>query len=224
MAKVEPNFETSAAAPAFDPAALERGRLLFAAPCTFIAGVVDANGFPHLTQGEVAFAGRSNVGKSSLINALTGQKALARTSRTPGRTQQINFFDLGERLTLADLPGYGYAKASKTEIAKWTELARLYLKGRAVLRRTCLLIDGRHGLKSTDLDLMKILDESAVVYQVILTKVDQVRAGDLEKILQKTADTLRKHPAAHADIRLTSSEKGIGIPELRAELAELGAA
>lgn len=203
------------------PEALETGRLLFAGPCDFVAGARLESQLPPARSVEVAFAGRSNVGKSSLINALTGRNSLARTSNTPGRTREINFFDLGGRLMLVDLPGYGYAKASKTEIARWNTLIHQYLRGRAALRRVCLLIDARRGLGDGDRAVMKTLDEAAVVYQVVLTKSDKVKPGERERLRQRTEDELAKHPAAHPEILLTSSAKGEGIAELRAGLAML---
>ena len=199
-------------------AALEAGRLLFAQECRFVAGADKLEILPEATLPEVAFAGRSNVGKSSLINALTGRNTLARTSNTPGRTQQINFFELGHRLMLVDLPGYGYARAPKHQVAAWTGLIDNYLKGRQVLRRTCLLIDGRHGIKDVDRDVMKVLDKSAVAYQVVLTKCDKVRAADLPALVAETAAELAGHVAAHPEVLPTSAESGAGIAELRAEL------
>lgn len=207
------------------PAALERGRLLFAGECEFFAGAMSMAQLPPARGPEVAFAGRSNVGKSSLINALTGRKALARVSNTPGRTQQLNFFDLGHGLlTLVDLPGYGYSSVGKAKAEAWTETTRAFLKGRAELRRVCLLVDGRHGLKPGDEDIMKLLDKSAVIYQVVLTKADKTKPAELERVKAATAATLSRHVAAHPVIRVTSSEDGSGIPELRAELAALGEA
>lgn len=202
-----------------DADALERGRWLFAQECVFVSGAADYDGVPESTLPEIAFVGRSNVGKSSLINALTGRKTLARTSNTPGRTQQINFFSILDALMLADLPGYGYAKASKTEIARWTEMIFDYLRGRPTLRRVCLLIDARHGLKDSDIDVMKDLDASAVSYQIVLTKCDKVKAAALERILADTRTRIAKHVAAHPVIVQTSSVKGAGIEFLRAELA-----
>lgn len=204
-----------------DDEALEKGRLLFAQQCDFVIGAANMDQVPETTLPEIAFAGRSNVGKSSLINALTGRKTLARTSNTPGRTRQVNFFDLGNRLMLADLPGYGYAKAPKTEIRQWTGLINDYLRGRAGLRRACLLIDARHGLKSTDREVMKALDTAAVIYQIVLTKCDKLKAAALKERIAGVLEELSKHPAAHPDIIATSARKGGGIPELRATLAEL---
>ena len=200
---------------------LEAGRLLFAKNVRFVRGVVALSGLPGNGLPEVAFAGRSNVGKSSLINALTGRKALARTSNTPGRTREINFFDLDERLHLVDLPGYGYARVSKTEVKAWTQLVQDYLRGRAVLRRVCLLIDARRGIKQADHTVMAALDEAAVSYQVVLTKADKLKSAALEHALQGVRDQLRSHVAAHPEILVTSSVKGTGLPELRAHLAAL---
>ncbi|UEM20053.1 ribosome biogenesis GTP-binding protein YihA/YsxC [Skermanella mucosa] len=200
---------------------LEEGRLLFAKECNFIWGAADEANLPEATLPEIAFAGRSNVGKSSLVNALTGRKTLARTSNTPGRTQQLNFFDLGGRMILVDLPGYGYAKESKTKVAAWTGLVKNYLKGRVTLRRICLLIDGRHGLKPNDVEIMDMLDKAAVPYQVVLTKMDKVKKAEQDAVVEKTVAGLRKHPAAHPEVASTSSEEGTGIPELRASLATL---
>ena len=202
---------------------LEAGRLLFARPCEFFWGASSQEQLPEARLPEVAFWGRSNVGKSSLVNALTGRKTLARTSNTPGRTQQINFFDLGGRLALVDLPGYGYAKESKTKVAAWNELVRDYLRGRVELRRALVLIDSRHGLKPIDLEMMGMLDRAAVPYQVVLTKGDKVKPTGLAKIRELTAGGLRKHTAAHPEGAITSAEKGWGIPELRASLATLAA-
>jgi len=200
---------------------IEQGRLLFNQPCTFIIGCARLEQVPESRLSEIAFAGRSNVGKSSLINALVGQKALARTSNTPGRTQQINFFNLGDQLMMADLPGYGYARAPKAEVKKWTGLTNAYLKGRVQLRRVCLLIDARVGLKASDVGVMSALDKAAQVYQVILTKCDKIKPGPLAKLSDEISLELAKHGAAHPDIAFTSSRKNIGIAELRATLYAL---
>ena len=203
-------------------AALETGRLLFAGPCDFLVSAADENDLPPLTGGtEVAFAGRSNVGKSSLLNALTGRKNLARASNTPGRTRLLNFFSLGGRLILVDLPGYGYARAPKTDIERWNELTRGYLKGRPQLRRVCLLIDARHGLKASDEEVMKALDTAAVSYQIVLTKADKIKPRPLKRIIEETEAAVSRHPAAHPHCLVTSSETGAGIAELRAALAAL---
>jgi len=203
-------------------AALETGRLLFAGPCDFLVSAADENDLPNLGGGtEIAFAGRSNVGKSSLLNALTGRKTLARTSNTPGRTRLLNFFSLGGRLILVDLPGYGYARASKTDIARWTQLTRGYLKGRPQLRRVCLLVDARHGIKSSDRQVMEELDTAAVSYQIVLTKADKMKPGPLGRMIEETEAAVARNPAAHPQCLVTSSESGAGIPELRAALAAL---
>ncbi len=204
--------------------ALERGRVLFAQQCDFILGATDMDQVPETDLPEIAFAGRSNVGKSSLINALTGRGTLARTSNTPGRTRQVNFFNLGSRLMLADLPGYGYARAPKTEIAEWTALIEDYLRGRAGLRRVCLLIDARHGLKETDRQVMALLDQAAVTYQVALTKCDKVKAAPLQDRIKDALKELSGHTAAYPEIIATSARKGGGIAELRSGLATLAAA
>jgi GTP-binding protein len=207
--------------PDADSAAIEAGRLLFARECQFVWGATDLATMPEASLTEVAFAGRSNVGKSSLVNALTGRKTLARTSNTPGRTQQLNFFNLGDRLLLVDLPGYGYARESKTKISAWNKTVRSYLKGRVPLRRVCLLIDGRHGIKENDLEIMGMLDNAAVPYQIVLTKADKVKTAELDAVLEKTGRALKKHAAAHPEVAITSAETGRGIPELRARLAQL---
>jgi len=200
---------------------LECGRLLFAKECNFLLGIDKLVQLPDSSLPEIAFAGRSNVGKSSLINALTGRKALARTSNTPGRTQQLNFFDLGRRLILVDLPGYGYAKVSKTQVAAWTRTLKSFLRGRVALRRVCLLIDSRVGLKDLDRDMMEMLDAAAVVYQVVLTKVDKLKSDELETTMSTISNELAKRSAAHPMLALTSSSKSLGIRELRAGLASL---
>lgn len=204
-----------------EEAALEAGRLLFAGQCTFLLSAADENDLPALGATEVAFAGRSNVGKSSLLNALTGRKNLARASNTPGRTRLLNFFDLGGRLILVDLPGYGYARASKTDIARWTQLTRGYLTGRPQLRRVCLLVDARHGLKASDRQVMEELDTAAVSYQIVLTKADKIKPGALKRLIGETEAAVARHPAAHPVCLATSAETGAGLPELRAALAAL---
>lgn len=201
--------------------ALEQGRHLFAQSCTFITSAVDDAGLPARDLPEVAFAGRSNVGKSSLINALTGRNTLARTSHTPGRTQQINFFNLGDRLMLVDLPGYGYARAAKSDIRRWSALVRRYLKGRPELRRVCLLVDARHGTKEVDIEIMRDLDEAAVAYQVVLTKADKLTPTQIADAQQSVAQVLAKRPAAHPQSLVTSAVKGDGVASLRAALAAL---
>lgn len=204
-----------------DAASLEDGRKLFAGEITFVMGVREMSQIPPIHVPEIAFAGRSNVGKSSLLNALCGRKQLARTSNTPGRTREINFFDVGGRLMLADLPGYGYARAPKKEVVGWTRLIEQYLRGRAELRRCCLLIDARHGIKATDLSAMALLDAAAQNYQVVLTKCDKVKAAALDDLIDEVRAKAAKHPAAHPTIMCTSSNDGTGIDLLRAELASL---
>lgn len=200
---------------------VETGRLLFAKPSDFIWAAAKSDGLPPMKTMEIAFAGRSNVGKSSLVNALTGRKTLARTSNTPGRTQQLNFFTLGERLTLVDMPGYGYAAVSKEKVAAWTSLVQDYLRGRANLARVFVLVDSRHGFKEVDTAIMDLLDKSAMSYQVVLTKVDQLKAGEAERRAVETLDALKKRPAAFPEVIATSSEKGLGIDMLRAAVAKL---
>jgi len=200
---------------------IEAGRLLFARDVTFMLSAVSLDTLPPARLPEICFAGRSNVGKSSLINALTNRKGLARASNTPGRTRELNYFNVDERLFVVDLPGYGYAKASKSDIARWTKLTRQFLFGRASLRRVFLLIDSRHGMKDSDLELMGMLDETAVTYQVVMTKVDKLKKGELEKVLAKTQKAIAKRPAAFPAIICTSSEKKSGLDELRAEIATL---
>ncbi|MCK5297231.1 MAG: YihA family ribosome biogenesis GTP-binding protein [Alphaproteobacteria bacterium] len=195
------------------------GHWLFEQDCEFLIGAVKCEQVPDFKLTEIAFAGRSNVGKSSLINALTRRKTVARTSNTPGRTQQLNFFKLASRIILVDLPGYGYAQAPKNLVKQWTRLVFDYLKGRPVLRRVCLLIDARRGLKDNDFEAMEILDEAAVNYQVILTKADKLKKEPLEALVKKIAKQISKHAAAYPDIIITSSHKGIGIEELRTVLA-----
>ena len=207
----------------FTPAEIEAGRKLFAQQCDFVLGAAGLGQIPDTAMAEIAFAGRSNVGKSSLVNALTGRKTLARTSHTPGRTQQVNFFDLSGHLMIADLPGYGYAKAPKDQVAKWTRLVNSYLKGRVQLMRVLVLVDSRHGIKDVDRKIFTMLDDAAVSYQVVLTKIDKIKAAQLDKLLDTTHAELSRHVAAHPVIRATSSAKSIGIEELRADLARLAA-
>jgi GTP-binding protein len=204
-----------------DDAALELGRKLFAGETDFVKGVVDMSGLPDADRMEVCFAGRSNVGKSTLINALTGRKGLARASNTPGRTQEINFFTAGTSHYLVDLPGYGYANAPLPVVEKWQRLLKRYLSGRQTLRRAFVLIDARHGVKKVDSEILSLLDSSAVTFQCVLTKADKVKAADREKILDQVRGALAKHPAAYPEIVLTSSEKGDGIADLRAIIATL---
>jgi len=200
---------------------IENGRKLFARPCTFTAGATNIGQLPPMDLPEVAFAGRSNVGKSSLLNALTGQKALARTSQTPGRTRQLNFFDLGGRISLVDLPGYGYAKASKSDIRAWTGLTLAFLKGRASLRRVMLLVDSRRGIGTADREIMKIFDDAAISWAVVLTKRDKLKPKEAADVEKQTSDEAARHVAAWPGVFVTSSEKGLGTPELRAHITEL---
>jgi len=197
----------------------ERGRKLFAGPCEFIWAAAKIDGLPPMGPVEIAFAGRSNVGKSSLLNALTGRKTLARTSNTPGRTQQLNFFAVGipgeEKLRLVDMPGYGFAKVSKEKISTWTKLMHAYLQGRSSLMRVFVLVDGRHGLKPPDLEMFDLLDASAMPYQVVLTKKDEVKKADLEARIESVKAGLIKRPAAYPEVLFTSSETGEGMGELR---------
>src|SRR5512134_141023 len=209
------------ASPDFTSADLAKGEALFKGPCTFVKGVASVDGLPKDGRAEVAFAGRSNVGKSSLINALTGRTSLARVSVTPGRTRELNFFTLGrdEALYLVDMPGYGYAQASKADVKRWTRLIGDYLRGRRELKRVFLLVDARHGIKPNDNETMTLLDEAAVSYQVVLTKADKPKASELAEIQAKVASDLAKHPAAYPKILITSARMGSGIPELRAAIA-----
>lgn len=204
-----------------DEISLEKGRLLFARGADFVKGVVAMDGLPPADRLEICFAGRSNVGKSSLINALTGRKNLARASNTPGRTQEINFFTLGESHYVVDLPGYGYAEAPVAVVEKWQKLLKAYLSGRVSLRRAFVLIDTRHGIKAVDDEIMTLLDQSAVTFQVVMTKADKVKEAERDKILAQVRKALSKNPAAYPELLMTSSEKGWGIENLRALIAGL---
>ena len=205
--------------PEEEAAALEKGRLLFAAECQFYYASQKLDQLPAMERPEIAFAGRSNVGKSSLLNALTGRNHLARTSSEPGRTRQLNFFNLGDRMTLVDMPGYGYAKASKEVKGDWQDLMFDYLRGRPTLRRVVLLLDSRIEVKPLDIKVMGLLDRAAVTYFVVLTKADGVKSAALDKKKTEVRALIAKHPAAFPSLLTTSSEKGLGIPELRALLA-----
>jgi GTP-binding protein len=209
---------------------IENARRIFAGPISFLLSAPQLKHLPAPIAPELAFAGRSNVGKSSLINALCGRNSLARTSNTPGRTQELNFFDVAGAANMpegaaplfrfVDMPGYGYAKAPKDMVRAWRHLINDYLRGRAVLKRVLVLIDSRHGLKEVDTDLLNMLDEAAVSYRIVLTKADKIKASELAEVAAKTAEAVRKRPAAHPEIIATSSEKGMGIPELRAAVIE----
>lgn len=202
-----------------DDIARETGRKLFAGEIDFLKGVVAMSGLPPDDRIEVCFAGRSNVGKSSLINAITGRKALARASNTPGRTQEINYFTLGDERYLVDLPGYGYANAPVNVVEKWQALLKQYLSGRASLRRAFVLIDSRHGIKAVDEEILSLLDASAVTFQVVLTKADKIKPSQHAGVLEQVRGKLAKHPAAFPELIMTSSDKGDGIPTLRSVIA-----
>lgn len=208
-------------APEPDADVAEAARVLFAGPVDFVKGVVAMDGLPPADRPEVCFAGRSNVGKSSLINALTGRKGIARASNTPGRTQEINYFALGDRAYLVDLPGYGFAKAPLPVVAKWQALLKSYLAGRPTLRRAFCLIDARHGVKPVDHEIMKLLDRSAVPFQVVLTKADKLGPNAIKPVIEQVEAELQKHPAAFPELVVTSSDKGHGIDTLRAIIAGL---
>ncbi|SIT79096.1 ribosome biogenesis GTP-binding protein YihA/YsxC [Pontibaca methylaminivorans] len=205
-----------------DEAMLAAGSRMFAGPVDFLKGVVAMDGLPAADRVEVCFAGRSNVGKSSLINALTGRKSLARASNTPGRTQEINFFTVGDSHYIVDLPGYGYASAPLPVVEKWQRLLRRYLSGRPTLRRVFVLIDSRHGIKKVDQEILALLDSSAVTFQVVLTKIDKLRNdAERERVLTQVRGALAPHPAAFPELVLTSSERGDGIATLRSIIASL---
>jgi len=202
-------------------AASEVGRKLFSGPVDFLKGVVAMDGLPGTDRVEVCFAGRSNVGKSSLINAITNRKGLARASNTPGRTQEINFFELGDERYLVDLPGYGFANAPVAIVEKWQRLLKNYLSGRPNLRRAFVLVDSRHGMKPVDEEIMQLMNKSALAFQVVLTKLDKIKDHERDQVLAQVRSKLAKHPAAFPELILTSSEKGEGLATLRAVIAEL---
>lgn len=206
----------------FDPDQIETARKIFAGPIQFLKSAPSLDYLPSPDVPEIAFAGRSNVGKSSLLNALTGRTSLARTSVTPGRTQELNFFDIGTplKLRLVDMPGYGFAKAPKDMVRKWRYLVNDYLRGRQVLKRTLVLIDSRHGIKDVDREVFEMLDKAATSYRIVLTKTDKIKATELEDVYAAVGEEVRKRPAAHPDVISTSSEKGMGIAELRAAVIE----
>jgi GTP-binding protein len=203
----------------FEPEALEAARVLFARPVAFLMGAAKIDQLPSPDLPEVAFAGRSNVGKSSLINALVNRHGLARASNEPGRTREVNFFVLDERVRLVDLPGYGFAKVSRDTAKKFQNLGRSYLRGRPNLKRVYLLVDARHGLKSVDTEALEALDLAAVSYQIVLTKADKLKAAEVEKVTAETLKAISRRPAAFPRVQATSAEKGFGLPELRAEIA-----
>ena len=206
---------------AFDEDALKAGQQFFRKPVEFVMGVVSLKTLPAADRTEIAFAGRSNVGKSSLLNALIGSRGLARTSNRPGRTQEINFFRRGPELYIVDMPGYGYARVSKSRVKAWTALIRDYLRGRSSLKRVFVLIDSRHGIKPNDIEIMKLMDTSAVSYQIVLTKADKIKAQELARVIEATGKVVSRHPAAYPYIIATSARKGLGLDDLRAEIYDL---
>lgn len=205
----------------FSKEQLEEGRLLFKKPCNFVLGVAGLEQLPLTEMSEIAFAGRSNVGKSSIINALFDQKKLARTSNTPGRTQQLNYFNLDDIFHIVDLPGYGYAQAPEKMVKQWTNLVFTFLQGRVNLKRVFLLIDSRHGIKKVDEETMELLDKAAVTYQIVLTKADKISDKQLSAVILETENKIKTHAAAFTKVIATSSEKGLGVPELKAEINNL---
>ena len=209
------------ATPEYNQESLKEAEAFFKHPCTFVLGVAKLEQLPLTEIPEVAFAGRSNVGKSSIINALTGQKGLAKTSNTPGRTQQLNYFNLGDKIHIVDLPGYGFAQAPESMVKQWQSLIFAYLQGRVNLKRVFVLIDSRHGIKKVDLEIMEMLDKAAVTYQIVLTKTDKISTKALEKVLAETQKTIKDHAAAYVTVLATSSEKKTGLNELRYEIQSL---
>ncbi|MBO9543788.1 ribosome biogenesis GTP-binding protein YihA/YsxC [Caulobacter sp.] len=215
---IQPDFSDKSE---FTEEQIETARVFFAQPVSFVMGAVRMDTMPSTDLPEVAFAGRSNVGKSSLINGLVGQKYLARASNEPGRTREINFFLLAEKMRLVDLPGYGFARASRSIVDKFQDLGRAYLRGRPNLKRVYVLIDARHGLKKVDLEALDALDVAAVSYQIVLTKADKIKPHEVDKVVAETLKAIAKRPAAFPRVLATSSEKGLGMPELRAEIVRL---
>ena len=209
------------ATPEYNQEALKEAENFFKQPCNFVLGVAKLEQLPLTDIPEVAFAGRSNVGKSSIINALTGQKGLAKTSNTPGRTQQLNYFNLANKIHIVDLPGYGFAQAPENMVKQWQNLIFSYLQGRVNLKRVFVLIDSRHGIKKVDLEIMEMLDKAAVTYQIVLTKTDKISTKALEKVLAETQKTIKDHAAAYVTVLATSSEKKTGLNELRYEIKSL---
>lgn len=209
------------ATPEYQEDSLKEAEAFFKQPCTFVLGVAKLEQLPLTEMPEVAFAGRSNVGKSSIINALTGQKSLAKTSNTPGRTQQLNYFNLSDKIHIVDLPGYGFAQAPESMVKQWQNLIFAYLQGRVNLKRVFVLIDSRHGIKKVDLEIMEMLDKAAVTYQIVLTKTDKISEKALEKVLAETQKTIKDHAAAYITVLATSSEKKSGLNELRYEIQSL---